>query len=204
MYKTLLTPELQPEDSNPSSNKHGMPVFGGHEHLTDIRHIHYDPEAEVWATGLIEPRPLLLLGLTVNREAYQTFRNVVPRPNWNRRVPRGHGIETFFHTYTRSNLDIVTCSTASALGIRLDSLIPPSDAGVTLFNLAMMPLRGSFFARWSYDDPVTRVIRCHNSVVYVAEASDDHVSLGTMHSLMIRRESTFSRAVTLYIPQNQN
>ena len=181
-----------------------MPVFGAHEHLSEIRHMHYDAAEEVWATGLLEPMPLLLLGLTVDRAAYHTFRHAVPRPTWNRRVPRGHQIETFFHTYTRSSLDIVTTSTASTLGITMDSLIPPSDAGVTLFNLALMPLKGSFFGKWTYDDPVTRVTRCHHSVVFVAEGNDDHISVATAASLEVRRESTFSRAVTLYIPQNQN
>ena len=179
-----------------------MPVFGAHEHLSELRHMHYDAVEETWATGLMEPMPLLLLGLTVDTTAYHTFRHAVPRPTWNRQVPRGHEIETFFHTYSRSSIDIISTSTASMLGIRVESLIPPSEAGVTLFNLARMPLKGSFFARWSYDDPVTRVIRCHHSVVYVAQANDDHVSLATVASLMVRRESTFSRAVTLFIPQN--
>ena len=181
-----------------------MPVFGAHENLTDIHHIHYSAAEETWAVGLLEPRPLLLLGLTVDRAAYHTFRHTVPRPTWNRSVPRGYKIETFFHAHTRSSLDIVTTDTASKLGIHLDSLILPSDAGMTLFNLAMMPLVGAFFAKWTYDDPVTRVLRYHHSVTFVAQASDDHISLATMRALMVRSESTFSRAVTLFIPQNGN
>ena len=182
-----------------------MPIFGAHENLSqEIRHMHYDAAEELWATGLLEPRPLLLLSLTVDRAAYSTFRHVVRRPTWNRRVPRGHEIETFFHSYTRSSLDIVTTSTASLLGINLHSLIPPSDAGVTLFNIARMPLKGTFFAKWTYNDPITRVNRYHHSVVFVAEANDDHVSVATAQSLEVRRESTFSRAVALFIPENQN
>ena len=178
-----------------------MPVFGAHEHLTNIHHIHHDAEKDEWAVGLHAPRPYLLLGLTVDRPAYNAFRASVPRPNWNRMVPRGQKIETFFHV-TNSSLDIVTPSTATQLGIRLDSLIPPADAGTRIFRGAGMPLVGSFFGRYTYDDPVSRELRYHRSIIYVAEASDDHVSLATMHALKVHRESTFSRAVTLFIPQN--
>ena len=179
-----------------------MPVFGAHEHLTNIHHAHHDAEKDEWAVGLHAPRPYLLLGLTVDQLAYVTFRDSVPRLNWNRRVPRGQRIETFFTAYSNSSLDIVTPSTALKLGIRLDSLIPPAEAGTTLFNLARMPLVGSFFGKYSYDDPVTRELRYHRSITFVAEASEDHISLATMHALKVHRESTFSRTVTLFIPQN--
>ena len=182
-----------------------MPIFGAHENLSqEIRHVHYDAEEDTWVPGLLEPRPLLLLSLKVDRAAYSFFRNIVTRPNWNRMVPRGNEVETFFHSYTRSSLDIVTTSTAALLGIRLDSLIPPSDAGMAIFNIARMPLRGTFFGKWTYDDPISRVNRYHHSVVFVADATDDHVSVATAQSLEVRKESTFTRAVTIFIPQNQN
>ena len=181
-----------------------MPVFGAHEHLTDIHHAHHDAEKNEWAVGLHAPRPHLLVGLTVDQDAYVTFENSVPRLKWNRRVPRGQKFETFFTTFSNSSLDIVTPSTALNIGLRLDSLIPPAAAGTRLFNVARMTLVGSFFGKYEYDDPVTRELRYHRSITFVAEASENHVSLATMHALKVHRESTFSRAATLFIPQNSN
>ena len=181
-----------------------MPVFGAHEHLTDIHHAHHDAEKGEWAVGLHAPRPHLLVGLTVDQDAYVTFENSVPRLKWNRRVPRGQKLETFFTTYSHSSINIVTTSTALDIGLRLDSLIPPLPAGTRLFNSARMPLVGSFFGKYEYDDPVTRELRYHRSITFVAQASENHVSLATMHALKVHRESTFSRAATLFIPQNED
>ena len=75
------------------------------------------------------------------------------------------------------------------------SLDQPGTAGYPVKSLSS-PI--------DYEDTINRVIRYHHSVVYVSEANFDHVSAATARSLEVRRESTFSRAVTLFIPENQN
>ena len=181
-----------------------MPVFGAHEHLTAIHHIHHDAEKNEWVIGLNAPMPHLLAIITIDQDAYVSFEGSVPRLKWNRRVPRGQKLETFFTAFSHSSIDIVTTSTALNIGLRLDSLIPPAPAGTRHFNAARMPLVGSFFGRYEYENPITREIKYHRSIIYVAQANENHVSLATMHALQVHRESTFSRVATLSIPENSN
>ena len=140
--------------------------------------------------------------ISVDQDAYDLFEGSVPRLKWNQRIPRGQRVETFFTAWGNSSVDIVTTSTARSIGLRLDALIPPAPAGIRHFGTAGMPLVGSFFGRFDYEHTVTREIKSHRSLIYVAEASNNHVSLATMHALQVYRESTFSRVATLSIPEN--
>ena len=146
----------------------------------------------------------LLAIISIDQDAYVFFEGSVPRLRLNRRVPRGQRLQTFFTAYRNSSIDIVTTSTALSIGLRLDNLIQPAPAGTRHFNAAGMPLVGSFFGKYEYEHPVSREVKYHKSLIYVAEASEDIVSLATMHALQVHRESTFSRVATLSIPKNSN
>ena len=155
-----------------------MPFFGANISILEgLRHVHYNPEEQAWAVGLSQPAPIVWFGLTVDGDAYDNFQDNVPIPRYNYMVPRYETVESYFVSYTRSSLDIITTTTADRPGICRASLIPPSQVGMAIFSVAEMPLKGALFGKWTYNDPITQSATCSHPMVYVADCTDNHVSI---------------------------
>ena len=186
-----------------------MPTFGSNIHLlayegAHLRHVHFHPEASTysWGPGLRQPGNFPLLGLCLDKNAYEYFAGSIPTPIYNHLVERNNTVETRFTAYRRSSLDIVTVETAEMLGITVDSMISPSREGRAIFDLADMPLVGGILGKFSYRDPVTLSKSFSNSMIYVAECDEDIVSWKTAETLKIRHGNTFQEETKLYIPMN--
>ena len=192
-----------------STGETSMPTFGSNIHLLShegsyLRHVHFHPEADTysWGRGLRQPGNSPLLGLCLDKNAYEYFAGSIPTPIYNYLVERGSVVETRFTTSQRSSLDIITVETAEMLGITTNSMISPSREGRAIFDLADMPLVGAILGKFSYRDPVTLSKSFSNSMVYVAECDEDILSWNTAESLKIRHGNTYQEPSKLYIPLN--
>ena len=202
---------LRIEDMNPyiSTEETSMPSFGSEHHLLShegsyLRHVHFHPEADTytWGRGLRHQGNFPLLGLSLDKEAYEYFKGSVPIPVYNYLVEKDSTVMTRFTAYRRSDLDIITEETAEMLGLTTESMISPSQEGKNIFNLADMQLIGGVLGKFSYRDPVTLSQSFSHSMIYVAECDEDIVSWSTAATLNIRYGNTCQETTKLYIPLN--
>ena len=192
-----------------STEKASMPSFASSVNLLShegsyLRHVHFQPEADTysWGRGLRHPGNFPLLGLCLDKRAYEYFRGQIPTPIYNYLVDRDSTVWTRFTATQRSSLNIVTVETAEMLGLTIGSMISPSREGTEIFNLADMQLKGGVFGKFAYRDPVTLSQTFSHSMIYVAECDEDVVSWDTADALNIRYNNTCQETTKLYIPQN--
>ena len=186
-----------------------MPTFGSNIHLLShegayLRHVHFRPEADTysWGKGLRQHENFPLLGLCLDKKAYEYFADSIPAPLYNFLVERNSVVETRFSAYQRSSLDIISVETAEYLRVALDSLIPPSTEGHAIFDLAGMPMVGGLLGKFSYRDPVSLCKSFSHSMIYVAECDEDIVSWKTVENLKVRNGNTSHEETKFYIPLN--
>ena len=199
----LASPITSVQVNEPSKTLLNMPYIDQASPLLDrMTHVHIDPIEDTWAVGLNQPPPYVKLSMKLDEEAYHTFRHTVPRPRNNYMYVPGEPVETYFYTYTNSSLDVITVDTANRLSILQSSLIQPSAAGLVLFEVSEMPLKGALLAEWGYIDPITQSATSTSSLVYIADCEDNHVSTSTMEALGVRKDNSLGTMLPLYLPMN--
>ena len=180
-----------------------MPILGENTPVLDgLRHVHTNPQEQAWFVGLNQPQAIVKLGVTLDEEAYDIFQDSVPPPRHNYMATPGDIVESYYASYTRSSIDIMTTHTANRLGVLQSSLIQPSLEGMVLFEVAGMPLKGALFGKWSYYNPITQSATSTSSMIYVADCENNHVSTGTVEAFQVRKDNTMGRMNPLYVPMN--
>ena len=193
-----------------STKETSMPYFDSKFHLLShensyLRHVHFHPEADTytWGRGLRYQGNFPLLGLCLDKQAYQYFKGSVPIPVYNYLVEKDSMVMTRFSAYHRSDLDIITVETAEMLGLTTASMISPSQEGRNIFRLADMELVGGVLGKFSYRNPVTLTQTFSHAMIYVAECDEDIVSWRTADNLQLQYGSnTCQEPTKLYLPQN--
>merc|ERR1712127_123233 len=139
-----------------------------------------------WGRGLRYQGNFPLLGLCLDKQAYQYFRGSVPIPVYNYLVEKDSMVTTRFSANHRSDLDVITVETAELLGLTTASMISPSQEGRNIFRLADMELVGGVLGKFSYRNPVTLTQTFSHSMIYVAECDEDIVSWRTADNLQLQ------------------